>query len=42
MKLTSCLTPNGPRAAALAENGKSLVIFEVSVKELFLKENWLE
>ncbi|MBQ2822437.1 MAG: fumarylacetoacetate hydrolase family protein [Thermoguttaceae bacterium] len=42
MKLTSCLTPNGPRAAALAEDGKSLVIFEVSVKELFLKENWLE
>lgn len=42
MKLTSCRTSAGPRAAALEESGKTLVVFDVTIRELFQKENWLE
>ena len=41
MKLTSCMTSKGPRAAAVVEDGKKLVVFDCSVKELFEQENWL-
>ncbi len=42
MKLTSCLTPQGPRAVAVTEDEKSLVILNLPIQELFQQENWLE
>lgn len=41
MKLTSCQTSKGPRAAAVVEDGQKLVIFDCSITELFEQENWL-
>lgn len=42
MKLTSCLTPQGPCAAVIAEDEKSLVVLDLPIQELFQQENWLE
>ncbi len=42
MKLTSCLTPQGPCAAVITEDEKSLVVLDLPIQELFQQENWLE
>lgn len=42
MKLTSCQTPRGPRAAAIVQDGQALVVFDCAMKALFQQENWLE
>lgn len=42
MKLTSIRTSHGPRAAAIVEDGQTLVVFDCPIQELFQQANWLE
>ncbi len=42
MKLVSCQTPNGPRAAVVTHDGTALIVLKRSILELFALENWLE
>lgn len=42
MKLVSCQTPVGPRAAAVVKDGTALAVLEYPILELFQQENWLE